>query len=46
LLVWLLLCSTPEPFGQLRIAAGPFLERLLVGILFLVGLVTLPTTSS
>lgn len=42
LLVWLLISSSLEPLAQLSVTSGPFLERLMVVNLFLVGFNLIP----
>jgi Zn-dependent protease len=42
LFVWLLFSDALRPFGELTVTAGPFLERLLVANLFLVGFNLIP----
>jgi Zn-dependent protease/predicted transcriptional regulator len=42
LFAWLLLSQTLRPLGELTVTAGPFLERLLVTNLFLVGFNLVP----
>jgi Zn-dependent protease/predicted transcriptional regulator len=42
LFAWLLLSQTLRPLGELSVTAGPFLERLLVTNLFLVGFNLVP----
>ena len=39
---WLLLANTLRPVGELTVTAGPFLERLMVTNLFLVGFNLIP----
>lgn len=42
LLVWLLISSSLEPLAQLSVTSGPFLERLMVVNIFLVGFNLIP----
>jgi Zn-dependent protease len=42
LFIWLLLSQAIQPLSELTVTAGPFLERLLVVNLFLVGFNLIP----